>query len=124
MNANTFRPIVSRIFSGFWETVTLYPRVAPGSSSSFSPSSGYTLYRARREESARSDGAPMLGEERLTWVIFQTDLDNSGAAAPPKVSDVLQDANGVRWSVVRVTKEIAQQSYPCDCVRERTAATN
>lgn len=112
--ANT-RNVFQRVWPGS-EAVTLYVRVAPGST--FSPTGGYSLARARRKPDTRSDGMPALAEQELEWGVWQADLDAAGAPAP-KVNDVIQDGDGVRWSVDRVSRHLFGNHFRCQCVRER-----
>lgn len=96
MNRNIFRPS-SQALQPFWETVTYFVKVPPGTTPLVN---GVTLYRAFREEigkSVRQD--PVTASKALSWVLFQSDLDNAGLVAAPKVGDVIQDQAGVRWVI-------------------------
>ncbi len=96
------------------EAVTFYRRTG---NSTFDE--GAICESALRRDVAREeiqvDGATLV-RIKARWHIWAADL---GQGPPPKVNDVIQDAAGIRWSVLDVDEGTLQSRYLIHAVQER-----
>jgi hypothetical protein len=97
------------------ETVTYYRRTG---SSTFDQGTVCTnaLRRDVHREEVQTEGASLV-RIKTRWHIWAADL---GAGWSPKVNDVIQDANGVRWSVSDVDEGTLQTRWRLLTVQERS----
>ena len=106
------------------ETVTLYSRQPGADQGSFA---GYSV-TGSPEKTLSSVGEPGVvraSSRTLTWEFWQEWLDSATAVAPatlpcptPKIRDVVEDADGVRWVVREVEKKLMGNVFKCRCLRE------
>jgi hypothetical protein len=96
------------------ETITYYRRTG---NSSFDEGSvcDNALRRDVRREEVQLNGASLV-RIKTRWHIWAADL---AQGPPPKVNDVIQDAAGVRWSVLEVDEGTLQSRYRIQAVQER-----
>lgn len=97
------------------ESVTLFRRLTTATFDA-----GTAVANCLRITTLKSDsitaGALLSGTE-VVWHVWQANL---GAGAGPKVSDVIQDGAGVRWSVQKeVGFEVLTGRYQLSTVKER-----
>lgn len=94
------------------ETVTLYRRLSP---STFDAGTTVTnvLRRAATREELAAAGAS-LKQTGLVWHLWAANVAGPG----PKVNDVVQDADGVRWSVLRADKQTLGTRHRLTTIRE------
>src|SRR4051812_16907776 len=102
MSPNILRHLTP--FTPFWETCILDVRQPPGGQQ-FLP---YTLYRVQHLEEEKSRDDPVLAQSEMQFGVFQTDLEQAvcptiqtPGCPEPKREDVIQRANGTRWSVIK-----------------------
>lgn len=104
------------------ETVTYYRRVGPGTFDS-----GIVVTGALREVATRVEvqrrGSNV--QQTLAWNLptvqvgdFANPVHPNGIA-DPKVNDVIQDAAGVRWSVIQVDNATLQTRWYLHVMQER-----
>lgn len=100
--------------SPLMEPVTLRVR-AGGSTSSFT---AYSLPRAKRRPSTNQvSGEFAANELTCRWELWNESL--LAASAPnPKITDEVMDANGVKWVITRITNNMLEEVFVCDCQRE------
>lgn len=96
------------------ETVTYYRRTG---NSTFDQGSVCTsaLRRDVSREEVQTGGATLV-RVKVRWHVWAADL---GDGPQPKVNDVIQDAAGVRWSVLDVDEGTLQTRYLIHAVQER-----
>jgi hypothetical protein len=95
--------------------VTLFSRVTE---STFAPAAGTAVAGAKGMAPYRTE-TPLAGGlvavEEKVWHLWTANLGN----VVPKVNDVLRDAAGARWTVIRVDRMSLGQRYKLTTQRER-----
>lgn len=101
-----FDPSGDYIYFDNLEPVTLQSRTTASTFTSFSIPSARRFQQTDAEKTGESD----LQQDRMTWSIWQKDLDT--AKAPnPKYSDIIQDASGVQWIVDEADYQVWQSRW-------------
>ena len=81
------------------ETVTIFPRSTGDAFLTGFNATGFR--RALSRDNAAGGGNSMLGQARLRWHLWPATF-NGNTTYVPKARDVIQDGNGVRWTVQSV----------------------
>lgn len=96
------------------ETVDFLSRQAGGTTFAAAVSCTHAMRRALTKVDESVSGGALVAGRDLVWHVSAVDLGST----VPKVSDVVRDSAGVRWSVVKVEVQTQASRYRLTCTRE------